>query len=123
MLTVERMTEGGFSGASRCVRCAEGISGEYIVRWRSVRSLILSRLLASTKSQKRKQSRGNRRTEEAKVTGMDYCLCVCLACKVVESRKTASYVCYAEYSAMGRVENMGLGVDLTDCRERRDGGF
>ena len=44
MLTVDRMTEGGFSGASRWFRCAAGIRGEYIVRWRRVLSLILSRL-------------------------------------------------------------------------------
>ena len=44
ILTVDRMVEGGFSGARRWFRCAAGIRGEYIVRWRSVLSLILSRL-------------------------------------------------------------------------------
>lgn len=47
MVTVWRITEGGFSGARRWLRCAVGMSGEYIVRWRSVLSLILSRLDAS----------------------------------------------------------------------------
>lgn len=32
MFTVARMADGGFSGARRCVRCALGIKGEYIVR-------------------------------------------------------------------------------------------
>lgn len=32
MLTVVRMADGEFSGASRCVRWAVGIKGEYIVR-------------------------------------------------------------------------------------------
>jgi len=44
MLTVDRIVEGGFSGARRWFRWAAGIRGEYIVRWRSVLSLILSRL-------------------------------------------------------------------------------
>ena len=44
MLTVDRMAEGGFSGASKWFRCAAGIRGEYIVRCRSVLSLILSKL-------------------------------------------------------------------------------
>lgn len=47
MVTVERITVGGFSGARRCVRCAEGMRGEYIVRCRSVLSLMRSRLDAS----------------------------------------------------------------------------
>lgn len=49
MSTVARITEGGFSGASKCVRWADAMSGEYIVRWRRVLSLILSRELASKK--------------------------------------------------------------------------
>lgn len=32
MLTVFRITEEEFSGAKRCVRWADGIRGEYVVR-------------------------------------------------------------------------------------------
>ena len=32
MLTVVRITVGEFSGAKRCVRWADGMRGEYIVR-------------------------------------------------------------------------------------------
>ena len=47
--TVERMVAGVLSGDKRWLRWAVAMRGEYIVRWRRVRSLILSRLLLSEK--------------------------------------------------------------------------
>jgi len=82
------MTAGGFSGAKRWVRWAEGMRGEYMVRWRRVRSLILSRLLASGRRMRekaRKKRRKKKHTKETKVAGVNDSLCVYFASEVVET--------------------------------------
>jgi hypothetical protein len=74
MLTVDRMAEGGFSGASRWFRCAAGIRGEYMVRWRSVLSLTLSRLedslMLPSMGWMGIERKGDAQTKKAKVPGV-----------------------------------------------------
>ena len=47
MFSVWRIVEGGFSGESKWWRCALDIRGEYMVKWRRVRSCMRSILVAS----------------------------------------------------------------------------
>ena len=72
MLTVDRMVEGRFSGASRWFRWAAGMRGEYIVRWRSVLSLILSKLEDSlvfwSMGWTGAERKGDARTKKAKIS-------------------------------------------------------
>jgi hypothetical protein len=67
--------------------------GEYMVRWRSVRSLILSRLVASGRELVG-YGEGNdeQRTEETKVAGVDDGTGVDLTGEVVEGGETAADV-------------------------------
>ena len=47
MFIAARIVAGGFSGVSSDWRCAFGIRGEYIIRWRRVLSFMRDRLLDS----------------------------------------------------------------------------
>ena len=90
MLTVDRIVEGGFSGARRWFRCAAGIRGEYIVRWRSVLSLILSRLvdslLHSSTAWMGVERKGDGQTKKAKIPRVYHGNGVCIPCHVIEGR-------------------------------------
>ena len=95
MVTVDRMTDGGFSGASKCVRCADGMRGEYIVRWRSVLSLMRSRLDASAGGKQiirvgSKVRMYKLRTKEAKVSSMDDCTRIGLPGEVIQRGEAAT---------------------------------
>ena len=84
-----------------------------MVRWRRVLSLMRSRLLDSGgKISDAKNTRRRILTEETKVAGVDNCMGVCVACKIIERRKTASYVCDAENAAICGVEDLCVGVYL-----------
>lgn len=90
------------------------MSGEYIVRWRRVRSFILSRLEASAAAS---VSQGGAAiivvlTKEAKVSGMNDSRCIRLSREVVECRKSATDVSNTEEPPMGCVEHFCLGIDL-----------
>ena len=90
------------------------MSGEYIVRWRRVRSFILSRLEASAAAS---VSQGDTAvskilTEEAKVSCVNDSGRIRLPRKVIECRKTATDVGNTEEPPMGCVEHFCLGINL-----------
>ena len=127
MLTVDRMAEGGFSGASRWFRCAAGIRGEYIVRWRSVLSLTLSRLEDSLMLPRMSwmgiERKGDAQTKKAKISGVYHGNRIGIPRHVIEGGQTSPDVGNTKNASMDRVEHFVLCVDLIlDAGSRRTCG-